>query len=398
MRLSNNVQQLAPSLTLKISAKAKAMKKAGIPVIDFSVGEPDFKTPDNVKAAGIKAIQDNFTGYTQSDGIPELKKAIIQRLKIDDALEYRDSEIIVSTGAKTSIYLALAATINPGDEVIVPAPFWVSYPEQIKLLAATPVIVPTLETNNFLVTSGQLAEKITDRSRAIILNNPSNPTGSAYTADQLKPILEIAYRNNLLIIADEIYSKITYDGFEFVRAVNVLPEARDYIVTIDGVSKAYSMTGWRIGYSAGSEELISAMKRIQDHLTSNPVSISQKAAQEAFSGNQNLLKDRSGEFQERRDYLIHAIQEIQGFRTNCPQGAFYLFPNVSDLFGMYHQKGRITGSLDLCDYFLEEAHVALVPGEGFGAPDNIRISFATSMDNIREGVRRLSEAVAALHK
>lgn len=398
MQLSDSVQKLAPSLTLKISGKAKAMKREGISVIDFSVGEPDFFTPENVKQAGIQAIQDNFTGYTQSDGTPELKRAIIMRLKQDDNLDYKEAEIIVSTGAKTSIYLALAATLNPGDEVIVPAPYWVSYPEQIRLIGAVPIIVDTSEDTNFLLTPDRLDKAITDRCRAIILNNPSNPTGSAYSAAQLRPILEMAMKKNLLIIADEIYSKITYDGFEFMRAVNVLPEARKQTLIIDGVSKAYSMTGWRIGYTAGPGEIIGAMKKIQDHLTSNPVSISQKAATEAFSGDQTLLRKRTAEFQERRDYLIREINRIPGMKTHTPQGAFYLFPNVSGLFGTSHSKGKIDGSLDLCDYFLEEAHVALVPGEGFGIGNNLRISFATSMDNIREGVRRLSMAVAGLKR
>ncbi|MGB3976586.1 MAG: pyridoxal phosphate-dependent aminotransferase [bacterium] len=396
MKLSNNVQQLSPSLTLKISAKAKAMKKDGIPVIDFSVGEPDFFTPDNVKVAGIQAITENFTRYTQSDGIPELKQAIINRLKIDDNLDYTAKEIIVSTGAKTSIYLALAATVDPGDEVIVPAPYWVSYPEQVKLLGAAPIFVAMKESDNFLLTADSLKKAITSRTKAILLNNPSNPTGSAYTEAQLKPVLEVAHRHGLFVIADEIYSKITYPGYQFKRVVTVLPEIRNNTVIIDGASKAYSMTGWRIGYTAGPEEIIAAMKRIQDHLTSNPVSISQKAALEAFQGDQSFLENRNREFQTRRDYLLQEFRSIPGFKTNVPQGAFYLFPNVSALYKKSFKGKPITSSLELCDYLLEQAHVALVPGEGFGSPDNIRISFATSMDNIREGVKRIAKAVAAL--
>ncbi len=396
MKLSNNVQQLSPSLTLKISAKAKAMKKDGIPVIDFSVGEPDFFTPDNVKVAGIQAITENFTRYTQSDGIPELKQAIINRLKIDDNLDYTAKEIIVSTGAKTSIYLALAATVDPGDEVIVPAPYWVSYPEQVKLLGAAPIFVAMKESDNFLLTADSLKKAITSRTKAILLNNPSNPTGSAYTEAQLKPVLEVAHRHGLFVIADEIYSKITYPGYQFKRVVTVMPEIRNNTVIIDGASKAYSMTGWRIGYTAGPEEIIAAMKRIQDHLTSNPVSISQKAALEAFQGDQSFLENRNREFQTRRDYLLREFRSIPGFKTNVPQGAFYLFPNVSALYKKSFKGKPITSSLELCDYLLEQAHVALVPGEGFGSPDNIRISFATSMDNIQEGVKRIAKAVAAL--
>ena len=396
MKLSNSVQQLSPSLTLKISAKAKAMKKEGIPVIDFSVGEPDFFTPDNIKVAGIQAITENYTRYTQSDGIPELKQAIINRLKIDDNLDYTPKEIIVSTGAKTSIYLALAASVDPGDEVIVPSPYWVSYPEQVKLLGAVPVFVTMKESDNFLLTTDSLKKAITSKTKAILLNNPSNPTGSAYTEAQLKPVLEVAHRHGLFVIADEIYSKITYPGYQFKRVVTVMPEIRDNTVIIDGASKAYSMTGWRIGYTAGPENIIEAMKRIQGHLTSNPVSISQRAAVVAFEGDQSFLEKRNLEFQTRRDYLVREFNSIPGFKTNIPQGAFYLFPNVSALFKKSFKGKPITSSLELCDYLLEQAHVALVPGEGFGSPDNLRISFATSMDNIREGVRRIAEAVAAL--
>ena len=396
MKLSNSVQQLSPSLTLKISAKAKAMKKEGIPVIDFSVGEPDFFTPDNIKVAGIQAIAENYTRYTQSDGIPELKQAIINRLKIDDNLDYTPKEIIVSTGAKTSIYLALAASVDPGDEVIVPSPYWVSYPEQVKLLGAVPVCVTMKESDNFLLTADSLERAITPRTKAILLNNPSNPTGSAYTEAQLKPVLEVAHRHGVFVIADEIYSKITYPGYQFKRVVTVMPEIRNNAVIIDGASKAYSMTGWRIGYTAGPENVIEAMKRIQGHLTSNPVSISQRAAIVAFEGDQSFLEKRNLEFQTRRDYLVREFNSIPGFKTNIPQGAFYLFPNVSALFKKSFKGKPITSSLELCDYLLEQAHVALVPGEGFGSPDNLRISFATSMDNIREGVRRIAEAVAAL--
>lgn len=252
------------------------------------------------------------------------------------------------------------------------------------------------ESDNFLLTADSLKKAITSRTKAILLNNPSNPTGSAYTEAQLKPVLEVAHRHGLFVIADEIYSKITYPGYQFKRVVTVLPEIRNNTVIIDGASKAYSMTGWRIGYTAGPEEIIAAMKRIQDHLTSNPVSISQKAALEAFQGDQSFLENRNREFQTRRDYLLQEFRSIPGFKTNVPQGAFYLFPNVSALYKKSFKGKPITSSLELCDYLLEQAHVALVPGEGFGSPDNIRISFATSMDNIREGVKRIAKAVAAL--
>ncbi|MCD4654563.1 pyridoxal phosphate-dependent aminotransferase [bacterium] len=396
MNLSSAVKQLSPSITLKISAKAKAMKRQGIPVIDFSVGEPDFPTPEHVKEAGIQAIQDNFTGYTQNDGIPELKAAIINQLKEEDNLEYKPEEIVVSTGAKMSLFLAMAAVLNPGDEVIIPAPYWVSYPEQVLLAGAKPLIVQTKESNSFLLTPEQLEKAITPSTRAIIINNPSNPTGAAYEVDQLCAILEIAHDKNLLIIADEIYSKITYQGFDFVRSVAAMPSIKDHTLLIDGASKAYSMTGWRIGYTAGPGNLISGMKRIQGHMTSNAVSISQRAAVAAFSGDQTFLAERVEEFQSRRDYLLDAFSEISGVSVTIPKGAFYLFPNISTLFGKSYNGKPMTSSLAICDYLLESAHVALVPGEGFGAPDNVRLSFATSIENIKEGMNRIMDALQKL--
>lgn len=396
MVLSSIVEQLSPSLTLKISSKAKAMKKQGLPVIDFSVGQPDFETPGHVKAAGIASIQDNFTGYTQSDGIPELKAAIIERLSRDDALEFSPEEILISTGAKMSLYLAMAATLNPGDDVIVPAPYWVSYPEQVKLTGARPVILQTRESDGFLVQPDMLEKAITPRTRAIILNNPSNPTGAAYDAEQLAGVLDVARRRDLLVIADEIYSKITFAGYRFVRSLTVCPDTRDRTILIDGASKAYSMTGWRIGYAAGPAKIIGAMKRIQGHTTSNPVSISQKAAVAAFSGEQGYLDARVKEFQARRDYLVDAFKSIPDIHVTVPRGAFYLFPNVAAYFGRRTDTKTIKSSLDLCDYLLDTVQVALVPGEGFGVPDNIRLSFATSMDNIVEGVKRIRTGLSAL--
>ncbi|MBN1297135.1 pyridoxal phosphate-dependent aminotransferase [bacterium] len=396
MDLSEIVKQLSPSLTLKISAKAKTMKSNGIPVIDFSVGEPDFPTPEHVKEAGIQAIRDNFTGYTQNDGIPDLKDAIIQRLIQDDALSFSPDEILISAGAKMSLYLAMAAALNPGDEVIIPAPYWVSYPEQVRLTGAVPVIVHTEESSEFILLPEQLEAALTSKTRAIIINNPSNPSGAAYETDQLRAILEIAHRNKLLIIADEIYSQITYEGYRFVRSLNIMPETRAHTVLIDGASKAYSMTGWRIGYAAGPATLIGGMKRIQGHTTSNPVSISQKAAVAAFRGDQRHLVVRVREFQERRDFLLASLAQIPGVSVCVPKGAFYLFPNVSKLFGRSAAGHTMKTAMDICDYLLETAHVALVPGEGFGAPNNIRLSFATSMENLREGMTRIQKALTDL--
>lgn len=396
--LSKRVSILEASLTLKISAKAKQMKKQGLPVIDFSVGEPDFLTMDHVKAAGKKAIDDNFTRYTQSDGVPELKEAILSRLLADESLSYRPNQLIVSPGAKASIFLALAALVNEGEEVLIPAPYWVSYPEQVKLVGGIPVIVETREADGFLITPAQIKAKVTPRTRVLIINSPSNPTGAVYSADQLRALMTVALQNKLTIIADEIYSKIMYDGFKFTRIASLSPEIADNTVTIDGVSKAYSMTGWRIGFALGPQKIIAAMKSIQDHLTSNPCSISQMAALAAYSGDQSEVHKRAGEFQIRRDYLLEQLTKIPGVRCTKPHGAFYLFPNVRQYFGTSDGKYTIQTAFDLADYLLEKANVATVPGEGFGAADYIRLSFATSMENIQTGVRRIAGALGELGK
>lgn len=396
--LSKRVSILEASLTLKISAKAKQMKKQGLPVIDFSVGEPDFPTMDHVKAAGKKAIDDNFTRYTQSDGAPELKEAILSRLLSDESLDYRPNQLIVSPGAKASIFLALAALVNDGEEVLIPSPYWVSYPEQVKLVGGIPVLIETREADNFLVTPAQIKAKITPRTRVLIINSPSNPTGMVYSEDQLRAIMDVAMRGNLVVIADEIYSKIIYDGFRFTRIASLSPEIAERTVTIDGVSKAYSMTGWRIGFALGPQKIIGAMKSIQDHLTSNPCSISQMAALAAYAGEQGEVVRRTGEFQERRDFLLTELNRIPGVRCGKPQGAFYLFPNIRSYFNTSDGKYTIRTAFDLADYLLEKANVATVPGEGFGASDNIRLSFATSMENIRTGAKRIAGALGELGK
>ncbi len=393
---SKRVQSLQPSLTLKIAAKAKEKKNQGIPVIDFSVGEPDFPTPDAVKHAGMEAITANFTRYTQTDGTPSLKKAILKRLIEDDGVEYKPEEIIISPGAKASIYLALAALLNDHDEVIIPSPYWVSYPEQVRLNGGTPVFVETTERNGFRLGIESFLEKITRKTKAVIINNPSNPTGAAYPPQELAEILEVALAHNIYVISDEIYSKIIYDQFKFERAIKINPNLKSLIITIDGASKVYSMTGWRIGFAAGPREIIKAMSDIQGHLTSNPCSISQAAAEAAYAGDQSEILDRAHVFQERRDYILERLKTIHGVTCYKPEGAFYLFPNVSKLYGKSCNGIVIKDSLSMSEYLLEKANVATVPGIGFGADHYIRISFATSMADIQEGMTRIEHAIANL--
>ncbi len=394
--ISNRIGRLELSPTLRISAKAKSMKASGIDVVDFSVGEPDFPTPGDAKEAGKRAIDDNFTRYTANDGIPELKEAIRTRLKEDSGLEYKMSEILVSSGAKQSLYNLFLSILNRNDEVIVPAPYWVSYPDQVKMADGNPVIVSTREENGFRITPDELTANISGTTRAIIINNPSNPTGSAYTREQLQEICEIAVGEGLLIVADEIYEKIVYDGFRFCSVASLSDKIRQRSIIINGVSKAYSMTGWRIGYAAGPHEIIAAMSIAQSHSTSNANSIAQKAAAEALSGRQDTTRQMVAQFAARRNYMLSKLQRIPGVSCYVPQGAFYLFPNVSSYYNTEYGGMKIRNSQGLAFYLLREASVALVPGSAFGADDNIRLSYATSMEKIEEGTDRIIEAMTKL--
>jgi len=394
--ISNRIGRLELSPTLRINAKAKAMKADGVDVIDFSVGEPDFPTPADIKDAGKIAIDDNFTGYTANDGIPELKEAIRARFKQDHGLEYHPREIIVSSGAKQSLYNAFVAILNRDEEVIIPAPYWVSYPQQVLMVKGKPVIVPTREDNGFRITPEELKANINFNTKAIILNNPSNPTGGAYTKDQLKEVCDIAVSEGLIIIADEIYENIVYDGYTFASIASLGDKIKEKTIIINGVSKSYAMTGWRIGYAAGPKEIIGAMNIVQSHTTSNANSIAQKAAAEALSGHQSEINQMVAEFQVRRNYMLNKLRRIPGISCFEPQGAFYLFPNVSEFYNTEHGGMKIRNSYGLAYYLLKEAAVALVPGSAFGADDNIRLSYATSMDKIEEGTDRIIEAMAKL--
>ena len=394
--ISEKVQRIGASPTLKISAKAKAMKAEGIDVVDLSVGEPDFPTPENVKEAGIKAIRDNFTKYTASDGILTLRQAIAKRLKEDYGVVYDPKQIIVSAGAKASLFHVVQALVDEGEEVIIPAPYWVTYPECVVLAKGKPVIVPTREEDGFLLTPETLKASISPATKAVILNNPSNPTGGAYTRDQLLALAEVVKGEDLYVIADEIYASLVYDSFRFTSFAALGEDVKKKTVLVNGVSKAYSMTGWRIGFAAGPAEVIDGMSKIQSHTTSNACSIAQKASLEAYEGPQYEVRKMVAEFQRRRNYCLMRLAAVPGLSCFKPQGAFYLFPNVRSFFDKEANGAKIRNSYGLAYYLLKEARVAIVPGDAFGAGDYIRLSYATSMANLEKSMDRMVEALAKL--
>jgi aspartate aminotransferase len=394
--LSNRAKSLKPSPTLAINAKAKAMQAQGIRVVSFGAGEPDFDTPGNIKKSAIKAIEEGFTKYTPVGGIDELKDAITHKFKRDNGLIYKRSEILVSCGGKHSFYNLAQALFDRGDEVIIPTPYWVSYPPMVSLAEASPVIVETKEENDFKITPEDLGKAITSKTKALVLNSPSNPTGSAYTKKELEKIAEIAISHKFFIISDEIYEKIVYDDFKFTSIASLNEEIKKWTIIVHGVAKTYAMTGWRIGYTAGSEEIISAMNNIQSQSTSNPTSIAQKASVEALIGPQDEVNKMVAAFSQRRDYIVNRLNEIEEVSCYKPIGAFYVFPNFSHYYGKNYQGKKIGNSTDLADYFLGEAKVAVVPGVEFGADPFERLSYATSMENIREGIDRIEEALKKL--
>ncbi len=387
---------MKPSPTLAINAKAKAMQAQGIRVVSFGAGEPDFDTPENIKRAAIKSIEEGFTKYTAVGGIDELKDAVIQKFQRDNQLTYKRSQILISCGGKHSFYNLAQALFDRGDEVIIPAPYWVSYPPMVALAEATPVIIETKEENGFKVTPEDLKKAATPRTKALVLNSPSNPTGSAYTKKELEKIAEMAISHNFFVISDEIYEKIVYDGFEFRSIASLGEEIKGRTIIVHGVAKTYAMTGWRIGYTAGPEEIISAMSNIQSQSTSNPTSISQKASVEALIGPQEEVKKMVSAFTERRNYIVDRLNEISGVSCFKPTGAFYVFPNFSEYYGKSYQGKKISNSTELADYFLDVAKVAVVPGVEFGADPFERLSYATSMKDIREGIDRIEEALKKL--
>lgn len=396
MSISKRIGSISPSVTLAISAKAKQMKADGIDVVGFGAGEPDFDTPEHIKEAAKKAIDEGFTKYTPASGIPELKKAICRKFKTDNTLDYSPDEVLVSCGAKHSIFNAILALCNKEDEVILPSPYWVSYPEMIKVAGAKAVVLKTAQEDSFKISPQQLKEVITSKTKLLILNSPSNPTGMVYRKEELVAISKVLVEKGIFCISDEIYEKIIYDGQEHISIASLGSDIKKLTIVINGVSKSYSMTGWRIGYAAGPKEIIKAMSNLQSHSTSNPTSISQKASLAALEGPQEPLYDMVAEFAKRRDYIVKRLNSIEGVSCLKPQGAFYVFPDVSKIIGKTFKEQTIKDSIFLTEILLEEANVAVVPGGEFGAGEYIRLSYATSMENITKGLDRIKEFVAKI--
>ncbi len=396
MGIAKRATAIKPSPTLATAAKARAMKAQGIDVVDFGVGEPDFDTPENVKQAGIRAIQSGFTKYTPAGGTDELKEAVIEKFKKDNGLAYEKSQVLISCGAKHSLYNIAEALFDPGDEVIIPAPYWVSYPDQVLLNDATPVIVETTAEEGFTLTAKKLEAAVTKKTRALVLNSPSNPTGLAYDKKTLEELAAVAIRHQFYVISDEIYEKLLYDGFKHVSIASLGKEIKDLTIVVNGVSKSHAMTGWRIGYAAGPKDILSAMANIQSQSTSNPCSISQKAAVEALRGPQDFIATMNAEFDKRRRYMVGRLNAMKDVSCLMPVGAFYAFPDVSRLFGKSVNGKTIKDPADLAAYLLEDAQVALVSGDAFGAKAYIRLSYATSMGNIQKGLDRIEKAFARL--
>lgn len=400
--ISKRVKKIKDSPTLAVDAKAKALKAAGVDIVGFGAGEPDFDTPRHIKDAAIKAINDGFTKYTPAAGTDELKDAIAAKFKKDQGLVYERAQIAVNVGGKHSLYNIFQATLNPGDEVIIPAPFWVSYYDMAILAGAKPVIVNTTEKSGFLASAKAIEDAITTKTKILIINSPSNPTGGAYEEKELKKIASVAKKHDLLIVSDEIYEKIIYDGFKFFSIAQASKDAYSRTVIVNGVSKSYSMTGWRIGYCAGPKEIINEVAKLQSQSTSNPTSIAQKAAVSALLGPQEEVSKMVRAFDERRKYIVKRLNEIPKVSCFNPKGAFYVLPNFSAYIGKSYikkddgTKKTIKNDMDLTEYLLTEALVAVVPGSAFWAPGFVRLSYATSMENIRKGLDRIEEAVGKL--
>ncbi len=397
--IAKRVKAIAPSETMKISGRAKELQREGKSVISLSQGEPDFKTPQHICDAAVQAIRDGHHGYTMNTGNPELREAICAKLKEENGLEYRPDQIILSNGAKQSIGFSVLATIDPGDEVIIPAPYWVSYPEMVKLAEGTPVVVSTEFDNDFKMTAAQLREAITPKTRMLILCSPSNPTGSCYSAEELEALAEVLREHpGILVLSDEIYEYIVFED-DHVSIAQVAPDLMDRILVINGFSKGFAMTGWRLGYLAGSADIVKAVAKIQSQETSGPSSISQKAGEAAYLSPRDAVTEMVSAFRERRDYLVDALNRIDGVKCFNPGGAFYAFPDISAYLNSETPSGdRISNSTDLCMFLLEERGLAAVPGDAFGEPAGIRLSYAASMEHLKEAVKRLSEGLAALKK
>ncbi|MBP5277780.1 MAG: pyridoxal phosphate-dependent aminotransferase [Prevotella sp.] len=394
--LSDRLQRLAPSATLAMSQKSSEMKAQGIDVINMSVGEPDFNTPEHIKEAAKQAIDNNFSRYSPVPGYPDLRKAVTEKLKKENGLDYTTDEILVSNGAKQSVCNAVMALVNDGDEVIIPAPYWVSYPQMAKLAGGIPVIINAGFEQEFKITPQQLEAAITPKTKMLILCSPSNPTGSVYSANELKALAEVILRHDdLYVLADEIYEHINYTGSH--ASIAAVEGMWERTIIINGVSKAYAMTGWRIGFMAAPEWIVKGCNKLQGQYTSGPCSVSQKAALEAYVASQACVEEMRQAFERRRDLIVELAKDIPGLEVNVPQGAFYLFPKCSSFYGKTDGQHTINNSSDLAMYLLEVGHVATVGGDAFGDPDCFRMSYATSDDNIREALRRIKESLARLH-
>ncbi len=396
VHLSNRLNRLAPSATLAMSQKSSEMKAQGIDVINMSVGEPDFNTPDHIKEAAKKAVDDNWSRYSPVPGYPDLRKAVVEKLKRENGLDYSVSEILVSNGAKQAVCNAVMALVDDGDEVIIPAPYWVSYPQMALLAGGTPVHIPAGFEQDFKITPAQLEAAITPKTRMLILCSPSNPTGSVYSKEELKGLADVLKKHpEVYVLADEIYEHINYVGKH--ESIAQFPGMKEQTIIINGVSKAYAMTGWRIGYMAAPEWIVKGCNKLQGQYTSGPCSVSQKAAEAAYVLSQDCVEEMRVAFERRRDLIVELAKDIPGLEVNVPQGAFYLFPKCTSFYGKTDGERTINNSTDLAMYLLEVGHVATVGGDAFGDPECFRMSYATSDDNIREAMRRIKECLSRLH-
>ncbi len=394
-KLSERLNRLAPSATLAMSQKSSEMRAQGIDVINLSVGEPDFNTPEHIKEAAKTAVDQNFSRYSPVPGYPDLRKAVADKLKRENGLDYAPSEIVVSNGAKQGVCNSVLALVDEGEEVIIPAPYWVSYPQMVLLAGGKPVIIPAGFEQNFKITPEQLEQAITPRTRMLILCSPSNPTGSVYSKEELQGLAEVILRHDeLYVLADEIYEHINYVGHH--ESIAQFPGMKERTIVVNGVSKAYAMTGWRIGYIAAPEWIAKGCNKLQGQYTSGPCSVSQKAAEAAYTLSQGCVEEMRQAFERRRDLIVALARDIPGLEVNVPEGAFYLFPKCSSFYGKRNGDRVINNSIDLAMYLLEEGHVATVGGDAFGDPDCFRMSYATSDDNIRESMRRIKECLKAL--
>jgi aspartate aminotransferase len=395
--VAERTKSVKPSVTLAIAAKAGKLRAEGIDVVNFSAGEPDFDTPQRIKDAAIEALRRGMTKYTDVKGIEPLREAIAEKYRSEHGLSYRKEDVLVSCGAKHSVYNVLQAAVNPGDEVVIPAPYWVSYSDMALLAGGVPKLIQTNESTGFRIKPEQLQAALTPKTRVFLINSPCNPTGATYTRDELRAIGGVLEKHDCLVLADDIYEKIVYDGFQIDNIIALCPALRDRTIIINGVSKTYAMTGWRIGYALGPSDVIAAAAKIQSQSTSNPTSIAQAAALEAIRGPQEELAPMVREFHKRRNAIVEKLNAVDGVHCLSPQGAFYVFPNIAALLGKTANGKQLGSPCDVADYLLEEAKIAAVPGEDFGSNEHIRFSYATSLEDIERGCARIREAVAKLH-